>query len=88
MVRNPGFGGYRHHSGTDGFWLLKFNGKKYPEAPEGGVHLPSNATIAGKNYFLKIMLELSCNFSAILGNLQKFLIFLNSITLYSISKST
>jgi hypothetical protein len=44
-------GGYRHQSGTDGLWLLKFNGRSYPDGPEGGVHLPSNATITGKKYF-------------------------------------
>lgn len=45
------FGGYRHQSGTDGLWQLKFNGRSYPDSPSGGVHLRSNATITGKNYF-------------------------------------
>lgn len=45
------FGNYRRQNGQDGYWQLKFNGKKYPGEPEEGVHLNSNAKITGKAYF-------------------------------------
>ncbi len=44
-------GGGRGSAGNSGLYLVRFNGRTYPEAPERGIKLSQDFTITGKNLF-------------------------------------
>jgi len=44
-------GGGRQFNGTDGYYLLRFNGKTYPSTADEGTQLSKNSTITGRSLF-------------------------------------